>query len=184
MNRFLPFFLTLLVADLAVAGTNDQTASLRLSSNDTARQFYARFDLSVADLPAGCSPSDLSPIEKTTRPLVLVSEKHIKSFCEEGFPDLLDYSKTREMFILSFKEKNDIGIYGWRLASPETASALFAKGSAKYSTRTNQMKLWLHKDFVVLLWRDDGVSDSCFQRFEEHVREILENDKSLPMVVK
>jgi hypothetical protein len=184
MNRLLLFLLALLVADLAVAGTNDQIASLQAGSNDTARQFYARFDLPATHLPAGCSPSDLSPVEKTARPLVLASAKHIKSFCEEDFPDLLDYSVTREMFILSFKEKNDIGIYGWRLASPETASALFAKGSAKYSTRTNQMKLWLHKDFVVLLWRDDGVTDACFKRFEDHVRGILDNDKNLPIVVK
>lgn len=153
----------IVVVGLFAAGT------LPASTNSPITGTYATFDMPAAELPAGCVPSDLSPKEKTSRPLVLSAEQHIRAFCEEDLHGLLDYAATKEMFILCFKEKNEVGIYGWRLASPESANALFTKASAKYEERAADMKLWVNNEIVVLLWRDKGVTDACFQTFQEHV---------------
>lgn len=160
-----------IVMNLFAAGT------LMAATNVPVNRVYESFDMAVAELPAGCVPSDLSPKEKTSRPFVLSTEKHIKAFCEGDLPGLLDYTATKEMFILCFREKNEVGIYGWRLASPESAKALFAKASAKFAGRAVDMKLWVNDDVVVLLWRDKGVTDVCFQAFQDHVTRTIQRTK-------
>ena len=152
-------------------------ATVSAATNAPVSRAYDAFDMPVADLPEGCAPSDLSPKEKTSRPLVLSTEKHIRAFCEGELPGLLDYAATREMFILCFKEKDEVGIYGWRLATAESANALFAKASKEFAGRTADMKLWVNSDVVVLLWRDKGVTDSCFLAFQDHVTRTMKKIK-------
>jgi len=156
--------------------------TLMAAASASAKSAYEVFDLPVAKLPRGCVKSDLSPNEKTPRPFVLSTNKHVKAFCEGDLPGLIDYSTTKEMFILCFREKNEIGIYGWRLTSAESASALFAKASAKYANRAADMKLWINNDVVVLLWRDQGVTDACFQIFQEHVARTISKMKPDPTI--
>lgn len=144
---------------------------------------YLSLDVPLAELPMGCVHSGLSPVEKTPRPLVISTERKIKNFCEgfyeKDFSSLLDYAAIREVFVLSFKDKdeNKIGICGWRLMSPESADALFKKASAKHASRAERMKFWLYKDLVVMLFRGDGVTDACIGKFQEHVERTLNKAK-------
>ncbi|MBI2440384.1 MAG: hypothetical protein HYV35_03330 [Lentisphaerae bacterium] len=158
------------------------SATLLADTSATAHAFYSSLDMPVTNLPPGCTRSDLSPVEKNPRPLIMSFGKGIKAFCEGVFPGLLDYTQVREMFVLSFKEikeknENNIGIYGWRLASQEAAEALLNKALARFATRKEHMKLWRYKDIVILLGSNDGVSDVCFHRFQEHVEKILSSNK-------
>jgi len=153
-----------------------QSVPLWATTNATPASVYTRYDVATTNLPPGCVLANCSPYGRSPRPYVTATEKDIRFISQMSIGALVDYSQTREMFVLCFKEKGDIGIYGWRLASADAAQAMLTKVAAKYPNDPT-VSVWRTGDVVVMLWREDRVTASCFEYFKRHIERVVASDK-------
>jgi HEAT repeat protein len=128
-------------------------------------------------LPRGCTISpitkDVERWKKVGNPGVTADPDIIGTICREGGFSKDDISSVRCMLFAFYKEKSDLGITGWRLSSPDSAKMFYAKLSAKLGRDHDRVRSWIHDDYVLIVWREPGTSDACFEELEKRVEDVL-----------
>ena len=156
---------------VAVAANICSVAAPYVSSEQSQGRYAQLAELSIPEdaLPPGCSiPENLNPPIKgvnnrqvTTDPraFVLTDDEVTREF----------QRNVKAMYYAVYREGNELGILAWAFDRPETARKAHRVMTDK-QTDKQQFKFWCTGEYVILLWRDKGTSDNCFQNFATFIQ--------------
>lgn len=129
-------------------------------------------------LPAGCKivefPADTSPIPGLRNRAIT---KDPKTFVigDERLKKLINPEEVEARYLAIYKEKRNLGLYGWAFKTEDAAKETHKKLAESYANEPERFKFWLVKNEVVMLGRDPGTTAGCFQHFEKFIQEQVEN---------
>ena len=115
-----------------------------------------------ATLPRGCAVANGSPPVEGLQNLSITTNSRAIIFVDEPLTELLK-TNIEAMYYAVYREKGELGIFGWTFKSEEAAREARDKLVEKHKDR---FRVWLNKNCVLCLWRDLGATDECFQFFE------------------
>jgi hypothetical protein len=139
--------------------------------------FLHQLTIPEDSLPAGCEiqeiPPDALPV-KNLKNRSITTDPRAFVIGDERLDPLIDAKSVEAMYLAIYQEKNDFGIFGWAFRSTDSAKDAHRKLAASYANEPGRMRFWLLDKYVVWLWRDPGVSHSCFDSFSTHIQHVLE----------
>jgi hypothetical protein len=159
---------------VAPSGDDARRPAGRAASGATATSPYpllAQLTLPADALPAGTQiqeiPPDALPV-KGLQNRSITTDPNAFQIGDERLKDIIDPNQVAAMYLALYKERNDLGIFGWAFKSNSAARNTYRKLVEGYA-EPDSMLFWHVDNYVVWLWRDDGTTDSCFREFEAFV---------------
>jgi hypothetical protein len=128
----------------------------------------AQLSLPKDKLPEGCEIRD-DPKKRVKNRSIITDPKVLGAVIDD-FDGLFDLETLEAAYLAVYKEKNELGVFGWRFRTADAATAAHKKLKQQFAKESERTRLWLMNKDVVWLWRDPGTTDECFEHFEKFLQ--------------
>ncbi len=111
---------------------------------------------------------DILPFRMKSNPTVSEDRAFIAEFAKALFGDSPEQEKISEALYACYEENAEMGIFAFRFTEPQTlksAAQQLPGGDRFFQVRKGNI--------LVFIWHD-GVSESAFQTFKQHVNTVLD----------
>ena len=123
----------------------------------------ARLTPPEAALPRGCCIPKGRPPVKGLQNSSITTNAQAFLFVDRQSTELLA-TNIQAIYYAVYREKGELGIFGWAFKTEEAAKQARDKLLEKHGDR---FRVWLGQKSVLCLWRDVGTTDACFQHFKD-----------------
>jgi hypothetical protein len=123
----------------------------------------ARLTPPEAALPRGCCIPEGRPPVKGLQNRSITTNTQAFLFVDRQLTELVG-TNIQAMYYAVYREKGELGIFGWAFKTEEAAKQARDTLVVKHGDR---FRVWLGQKYVLCLWRDVGTTDECFQCFED-----------------
>lgn len=144
------------------------------ADDDAAKYpFLAELNIPKDRLPKGCEivdlPADAAP-GLGLKNYSVTTDARAFLIGDEKFKELIDPNDVEAIYLALYKEKNDLGIFGWTFKSDDAAKATATKMKKRYAKQSEQIRVWQVKKNVVFLWCDPGTTNGCFIQLAQFIQ--------------
>lgn len=125
--------------------------------------------LPESTLPPGCAVAKGQPPIPGLENRAVTTNAQMFVLVDAGLTERFK-TNVQAMYYGVYREKGELGIFGWAFQDEPSASEFHTKLQA---THHDRFKVWRSQHYVICLWRDTGTTDECFQHFVRFLQKQL-----------